>query len=86
MAADKGDWSTAPGQPRRLHPTAGARRVGRVGPVMAAAVVEREGIAAVGVVPLVDGTIVVVLVVVAIALTWVVVVVFVVVAIAWHSL
>ena len=56
----------------------------RVGPSLAAAVVEREGIAAVGVVPLVDGAVVVAVVVVAIALMWVVVVVVVVVAIAWH--
>ena len=61
----------------------GTCRVDRVGPVMAAVVV-REGIAAV-VVDLeciVGGAVVVVLVVVAIALTWVVVVVFGVVAIA----
>ena len=41
----------------------------RVGPSLAAAVVEREGVAVVGVVPLVDGAVVVVLAVVAIALT-----------------
>ena len=60
--------------------------VDRVGPVVAAAVVEREGIAAVGIVRIVDGATVVVMIVVAIALTCVVVEVFVVVAIACHSL